>query len=73
MIDIVDIIPENKLMIETDAPFLTPRNLDEKPLDGRNEPKYLVHILDELSYHLGMDMAELAEQTFLNTKRFFNL
>lgn len=27
-------IPSNRLMVETDAPFLTPRNLQEKPFDG---------------------------------------
>ena len=73
LINLVKKIPANKLMIETDAPFLTPRNMEEKPIDGRNEPKYLVHILDELAYHLGEDMDELAERTYRNTKRFFNI
>ncbi|MDR2954769.1 MAG: TatD family hydrolase [Prevotella sp.] len=73
LIDLVKLIPQDKLMIETDAPFLTPRNLEDKPKDGRNEPRYLVHILDELAYHLDEDMEDLAEQTYKNTKRFFNI
>ena len=73
LIDLVKLIPQNRLMIETDAPFLTPRNMDEKPKNGRNEPKYLVHILDELAYHLGEDIEDLAEQTYKNTKLFFNI
>lgn len=73
LIDLVKLIPQNKLMIETDAPFLTPRNMDEKPKDGRNEPKYLVHILDELAYHLDEDIEDLADKTYRNTKRFFNI
>ena len=73
LIDLVKLIPKDRLMIETDAPFLTPRNLDEKPKNGRNEPKYLVHILDELAYHLGDDIEDLAEQTYKNTKRFFKI
>lgn len=73
LIDLVKLIPLDKLMIETDAPFLTPRNLDDKPKNGRNEPKYLIHILDELAYHLDEDMEDLAEQTYKNTKRFFNI
>lgn len=73
LIDLVKLIPQDKLMIETDAPFLTPRNLDEKPKDGRNEPKFLVHILDELAYHLDEDMEDLADKTYQNTERFFKI
>ena len=73
LIDLVKLIPQDKLMIETDAPFLTPRNLEERPKDGRNEPKYLLHILDELAYHLDEDMEDLADITYKNTKRFFNI
>lgn len=73
LIDLVKLIPQNKLMIETDAPFLTPRNLEEKPKDGRNEPKFLVHILDELAYHLDEDIEDLADRTYQNTKSFFNI
>lgn len=73
LIDLVKLIPQDKLMIETDAPFLTPRNLDEKPKDGRNEPKYLGHVLDELAYHLDDDVEDLAAQTYKNTKRFFKI
>ena len=73
LIDLVKLIPKDRLMIETDAPFLTPRNLDERPKNGRNEPKYLVHILDELAYHLEDDIEDLAEQTYKNTKRFFKI
>ena len=72
LIDLIKMIPSDKLMIE-DAPFLLPRNLEDKPRDGRNEPKFLVHILDELAYHLNENMNDLAEQTYQNTKRFFNL
>lgn len=60
-------------MIETDAPFLTPRNMDESPKNGRNEPKYLVDILNELAYHLDENIEDLADQTYKNTKSFFNI
>lgn len=73
LIDLIKLIPKNRLMIETDAPFLTPRNMDEKPRDGRNEPRFLMHILDDMAYHLDMDIEDLADTTYQNTKRFFNI
>ncbi|NDW19878.1 hydrolase TatD [Dysgonomonas sp. 216] len=73
LLKLVKKIPANRLMIETDAPFLTPRNMEEKPRDGRNEPKYLVHILDEMAYYLGKDIEDLADETYQNTRRFFGI
>jgi len=36
-------------MIETDAPYLIPRNLEIKPKNNRNEPKFLPHIANEIA------------------------
>ncbi|MGB5690790.1 MAG: TatD family hydrolase, partial [Woeseiaceae bacterium] len=43
--DIVHIIPDDKLLIETDAPYLMPRTIQPKPQTRRNEPMYLLEIL----------------------------
>jgi TatD DNase family protein len=70
---LVKIIPAAKLMIETDAPFILPRNLPFKVRDRRNEPKYLPHIAAAIARPLGKTAEALAEETFANSKRFFGI
>lgn len=71
--DLVKIIPLNRLMIETDAPFLTPRNMKVKPKNNRNEPIYLRHILNTIAECINIDANELARSTTKTTKEFFNI
>ena len=60
-------------MIETDAPFLIPKNFDFKPKKNRNEPKYLPHILETIAYYMEIDSQELKKQVSKNTKKFFKI
>ncbi|GHU99797.1 preprotein translocase subunit TatD [Spirochaetia bacterium] len=74
-------IPADRLMIETDAPFLLPRDLSggtpahgSRPgRSGRNEPRFLPHIARVIAGHLGKDAEILAAETIANTRRFFGI
>lgn len=71
--ELVKLIPLDKLMIETDAPFLIPRDLKPKPANNRNEPIYLRHILNYIAKCINIDEQELALITTANTKNFFDI
>ncbi len=47
--ELLPLIPAEKLLIETDAPYLLPRDLTPKPSSRRNEPAHLPHILPHIS------------------------
>ena len=70
-------IPANRLMIETDSPYLLPRDLpkDEypKPDGRRNEPAYLPHILKTVAKCRNTSIEQTAEETTLTAKEFFSI
>jgi TatD DNase family protein len=66
-------IPSSRLMIETDAPYLKPRNLRPRVKSHRNEPRFLPWILGTLAACRNEHPGELAEATTRNAERFFRL
>jgi TatD DNase family protein len=71
--ELVKEIPLDRLMIETDAPFLMPRNMPMKPKDGRNEPAFLTHILRTLADCLGKPTMLVALETTRTATEFFRI
>ncbi|MEA3412985.1 MAG: TatD family hydrolase [Pseudomonadota bacterium] len=71
--DLVGMIPLNRLMVETDAPYLLPRDLKPSPRGRRNEPSFLPHILQGLAGHLERSPAEIAAATTRTAMTFYGL
>lgn len=66
-------IPSNRLMLETDSPYLLPRDLPNKPSDKTNLPQYLPHILHTVAKHQGKAVEQLAQEVLISTERFFQI
>jgi TatD DNase family protein len=73
LLEIVGEIPAGRLLIETDAPFLTPRTLRPRPKKGRNEPSLLPHIAEVVAEARGESVAALAEHTSAAADQLFGL
>jgi TatD DNase family protein len=71
--DIVSFIPDDKLLIETDAPYLLPRTVRPKPKSRRNESMYLPEIARVVAEARGQTEEHIAKITTANAVRFFDL
>lgn len=67
--EVAKLVPEDRLLVETDCPYLTP-----KPFRGKvNEPAYLTRVAEVLAEARGGEPAALAAATFANACRLFQL
>lgn len=71
--ELLPFIPADKLLLETDAPYLLPRDLKPKPASRRNEPAFLAHILERVAYWRQEDPAWLAATTDDNARMLFGI
>lgn len=71
--DLLPRIPLDRLMLETDAPYLLPRTLKPKPKERRNEPAFLPHVLNTVADCLNLSSILVAEATTRTARDFFKL
>jgi TatD DNase family protein len=67
--NVVKDIPLEKLVIETDSPYLPPQNFRGK----RNEPAYAAYVAEEISKIKNVSLETVSEVTTLNAKRLFSI
>jgi len=72
LVNAVKKLPLERLVLETDAPYLTPRNLRPKPKGGCNFPSYIPHIAQQLSEITGHSVAAIKEHSTANFLALFN-
>ena len=71
--ELVRRIPLERLMLETDSPYLLPRTVRPKPKTRRNEPAFLSEVLAVVAECLDVPQSQVAAATTQTAKRFFNL
>lgn len=71
--ELVREIPAQRLLLETDAPYLLPRDIRPPPADRRNEPMHLAHICEVVAELRGEAPGATAARTTANARACFGL
>jgi TatD DNase family protein len=75
--EVVKHVPLDRMMIETDAPFMLPKNVPKTSLtkyhERRNEPAFLPYVAQTVARFKGISLEEVAASTTANTKEFFGI
>ena len=73
--ELVKLVPRGRLLVETDAPFLLPRDLPKgeghPQYDGRNEPALVAHVARTVAHHRGETFEDLANHTTQAARALF--
>lgn len=75
--EVIEYVPLDKIMIETDAPFMLPKNIPSTHINRnhprRNEPAYLPYVSNYIAAIKQISVEEVNQQTTLNATHFFRL
>ncbi|WP_028107854.1 TatD family hydrolase [Ferrimonas futtsuensis] len=66
-------IPDDRLLLETDSPYLIPRDIRPKPKTRRNEPRWLPHIANKVAELRNQSVDTLSQHCLQNAKRLFQV
>jgi len=69
--DVIKTIPLDKILIETDCPYLTPPQAG--PRETRNEPLFVRYVAEKIAELRGVSFQEIADATTSNTKKLFSI
>ena len=71
LLEAIKYLPLERLLIETDAPWLLPRNIPRFRKIKRNEPRYLSYVVQAISEATGHDQHRIIEHSTRNARQFF--
>jgi TatD DNase family protein len=73
LVALVREIPRERLLLETDGPYLLPRDLEPRPATRRNEPAFLPHIAAAVARARGETLASVARSSTAAARTLFRL
>ncbi|PWN60417.1 TatD family hydrolase [Chryseobacterium viscerum] len=70
--DVIKYVPLDRMMIETDAPFMLPKNMSRMQ-NRRNEPSFLPYVAQTIAHLKKISISEVADETTETARNFFRL